>query len=88
MMIISKNMLLKLFQAVVPGLSHYCISNAGIISLTKCFAKELVASGIRCNVIMPGAVETPILQCGPPIELDAYCQGIPMKRLAQPNGDH
>ena len=74
-------------QSVVPCLGHYCASKAGIISLTKTTAKELVGSGIRCNAVMPGAVDTPILSAGPPEALAAYCQVIPMGRLGTSKGN-
>lgn len=37
--------------------SNYCASKAGIMSLTKCMAREL-APNIRVNCVIPGFVET------------------------------
>lgn len=36
----------------------YSITKAGLICLTKAFAKELASKNIRVNVILPGIVET------------------------------
>lgn len=38
--------------------SHYAASKAAVIALTKASALELGSSGIRVNVIAPGAIET------------------------------
>lgn len=48
---------------------HYCVSKAGVLSLTKGMALELDPYGIRVNAISPGAVETNIVK-------DTYIQEI------------
>lgn len=46
----------------IPGLAGYCASKAGVIYLSKSAALECAAAGnnIRVNVVLPGAIETPI----------------------------
>lgn len=39
----------------------YCATKAAVIGLTKAVAADFVGSGIRCNVICPGTVQTPSL---------------------------
>jgi NAD(P)-dependent dehydrogenase (short-subunit alcohol dehydrogenase family) len=38
----------------------YDASKGGVISLTQAIAAELAGSGIRCNAIAPGLIETPL----------------------------
>lgn len=39
-------------------LSHYCVTKAGVVMLTKCMAAELGNSRINVNAINPGPIET------------------------------
>lgn len=43
-----------------PGWGAYCVSKAGLISLSKVLASEERANGIRVVIISPGSVNTPI----------------------------
>ena len=47
---------------VVCGSSAYCASKAAMIMITKSAAVEWASRGIRVNIIMPGAFNTPLLQ--------------------------
>ena len=42
----------------VPFQGIYSITKAGLISMTKAFAKELAAKNIRVNALLPGLTET------------------------------
>lgn len=46
----------------VPNRFVYSATKAAVIGLTKSVAADFVASGVRCNAICPGTVETPSLQ--------------------------
>ncbi|MFH0987374.1 MAG: SDR family NAD(P)-dependent oxidoreductase [Patescibacteria group bacterium] len=41
------------------GLTHYCASKGGIISMTRALALEMVPKKINVNAIAPGAIDTP-----------------------------
>ena len=45
-----------------PARCVYGASKAAVIGLTKSVAADFVKSGIRCNAICPGTIETPSLQ--------------------------
>ena len=43
---------------VLPGLSLYSMSKAGVVQMTKALALEWARYGIRVNAIAPGYIET------------------------------
>jgi short-subunit dehydrogenase len=47
-------------QQVFPNWGAYCVSKFGLMALSKAFAAEERAHGIRVCAICPGAVNTPI----------------------------
>ncbi len=42
----------------MPGQAVYAMTKAGLVSLTKSFAREYGQQGVRVNAILPGVVET------------------------------
>ena len=46
---------------VTAGAAEYCISKRAVNALTQSIASEYGASNIRCNAVVPGAVETPMI---------------------------
>ncbi|MBS3758515.1 MAG: SDR family oxidoreductase [Desulfobacterales bacterium] len=65
----------------------YSISKAGIISMTKAYAKELAPKNIRVNALLPGMTDTKFSQAilGNKEIHDYVIQQIPMGRAAQPD---
>ncbi len=68
---------------VVAG-AHYSASKAAAISLTRSLAKYLGPHGIRCNVIAPAGVDTPMLDEFTEPERTVLISGIPAGRFCTP----
>jgi 3-oxoacyl-[acyl-carrier protein] reductase len=63
----------------------YAAAKAGIIGLTKNMAMQAAKRGIRVNCIVPGAVNTPLLNSvSTPTERRLLQSAIPLGRLAAP----
>ena len=67
--------------------SAYCVSKAGVVSLTKCIALEYAKQGLRCVAICPGGVKTPMgsapeLPADP--DMSQFAKLLPLMPLAEP----
>jgi NAD(P)-dependent dehydrogenase (short-subunit alcohol dehydrogenase family) len=76
-------------NGVVPGYQQgiYSITKAAVISMTKAFAVECAAQGVRCNALLPGLTDTrfaSVLVNTPDILKQALAH-VPMRRVAQPS---
>lgn len=50
--------------ATSANIAAYAASKGGLLALTRAAAIEFAADNIRCNAILPGAVDTPMLRAG------------------------
>lgn len=68
------------------GQANYAATKAGVIGLTKTWAKEFARKGVpvRVNAIAPGYVMTDILKTVPQDLLDKFSALTMLKRLGQP----
>lgn len=62
----------------------YAASKGGVIAFTKSLAQELAGTNIRVNSLLPGATQTPMLDCISEDNLKAHIGLVPMRRLARP----
>ena len=67
------------------GQSNYVASKAGVIGLTKGWAKEFGPKGIRVNAVAPGFIETDMIAEVPEKILDLMKEKTPLKKLGKPN---
>jgi 3-oxoacyl-[acyl-carrier protein] reductase len=65
------------------GQANYAASKAGLIGMTKSFAKEFASRGITANVVCPGPVETDMLAALTEAQRDAMLSVVPVGRLGQ-----
>ena len=70
-----------------PMQGIYSITKAGVVGMTKAFAKELAASNIRVNALLPGLTDTKFSEAivANKAIYDYAVSGIPMGRIAQPD---
>ena len=68
------------------GQANYSATKAGILGLTKTWAKEFARKGVpvRVNAITPGYTMTDILKTVPQDLLDSFAKLTMLKRLGQP----
>ena len=68
------------------GQANYSATKAGLIGLTKTWAKEFARKGVpvRVNAIAPGYIMTDILKTVPEELLQQFAQLTMLKRLGQP----
>lgn len=50
--------------ATSKNIAAYAASKGGLLALTRAIAIEFAPANIRCNAILPGAVDTPMLRAG------------------------
>ena len=50
--------------ATSANIAAYAASKGGLLALTRAVAIEFAPDNIRCNAILPGAVDTPMLRAG------------------------
>ena len=66
-----------------PNASHYSVSKAGVIALTKSLGKELATSQVRVNAVTPAVIRTSILEQMTPEHIDYMVSRIPVGRLGE-----
>ena len=76
-----------------PGPNHavYCMTKAGIASLTQCMGMDHAHQGVRINAVAPNEVNTPMLRTGfakrgfdPDTAVAELGKTVPLGRIAEP----
>jgi 3-oxoacyl-[acyl-carrier protein] reductase len=66
------------------GQTNYIATKAGVIGMTRVWARELGGNNIRVNAVAPGMVLTEMLLSMPEDALEALKQKPPLKRIGTP----
>jgi 3-oxoacyl-[acyl-carrier protein] reductase len=66
------------------GQTNYAATKAGVIGMTKTWAKELGYKGINVNAVAPGYVETGMVANVPEKVLQLMLDKVPLHRLGKP----
>lgn len=66
------------------GQTNYAAAKAGVIGMTKTWAREFARSGFTVNAVAPGFISTKMTEAMPPETLAAMKAKVPMQRLGTP----
>lgn len=66
------------------GQTNYVASKAGVIGMTKVWARELGRKGITANAVAPGFIQTEMTAAMPEKVLAMMAEKTPVNRLGQP----
>jgi 3-oxoacyl-[acyl-carrier protein] reductase len=66
------------------GQTNYVATKAGVVGMTKVWARELGRSGIRVNAVAPGMIATEMVQSMPAKVLEGMIARTPLRRVGEP----
>lgn len=66
------------------GQTNYVASKAGVVGMTKVWARELGRHGVRVNAVAPGFIATEMVQAMPEKIISEMISRTPLPRLGQP----
>ena len=67
-----------------PGQTNYAAAKAGLIAMTKTWAKEYGKRGMTFNVVAPGFIESPMTDGLPEKDVQRFKDAIPLGVLGKP----
>ena len=66
------------------GQTNYAATKAGVVAMTKVWARELGRKGVRVNAVAPGFVQTRLMEGIPERVLEGIVKRVPQARLGRP----
>ncbi len=66
------------------GQTNYAAAKAGVVGMTKVWAREFGRHNIRVNTVSPGFIETDMVKAVPAKVIEQMCAQTPLQRLGQP----
>jgi 3-oxoacyl-[acyl-carrier protein] reductase len=66
------------------GQTNYVAAKAGVIGMTKVWARELGRKGIRVNAVAPGFIQTRMTEGIPEKVMDMIVERVPLQRMGKP----
>ncbi|MGN7456834.1 3-oxoacyl-ACP reductase FabG [Paenibacillus pasadenensis] len=66
------------------GQTNYAAAKAGVIGMTRTWAKELGYKGVCVNAVAPGFIATDMVASMPEQAIAAMSERVPLRRLGQP----
>jgi len=83
-----KGVILSTASVVAPygnyGQTNYVASKAGVVGMTKVWARELGRKGIRVNAVAPGFINTRLTAGIPDKVVEKLLQRVPLGRFGEP----
>lgn len=67
------------------GQTNYVASKAGVIGMTKVWARELGKAQVRVNAVAPGFIETDMTASIPEAVLEKLVAKVPLRRMGSPD---
>ena len=67
------------------GQTNYVAAKAGVIGMTKVWARELGRKGVRVNAVAPGFIATDMVQAMPEKVRDMMAERAPLGRIGRPD---
>lgn len=68
----------------MAGNMGYCVSKHGTLGLARTVAMEVAPSGVRCNCLHPGFIDTPMMNDAPAQAVAAMAATTPQGRIGKP----
>ncbi|MCA9904559.1 MAG: SDR family oxidoreductase, partial [Anaerolineae bacterium] len=66
------------------GQTNYVATKAGVVGMTRVWARELGRYGVRVNAVAPGFIATEILSSMPEKIIEGMKQRAPLRRMGDP----